>query len=111
MRRCVGLVTALGDDQLAAVQGPEGPLHGAPGEAGLLGDLVMAEARLFRPFARHASPKEEIHDEGGGTVVMSDEVAEEHVNDVAIEVEDSHCYPFNYYSRPEAPLRARQCVA
>jgi hypothetical protein len=83
-------VAALGFDEFAAVQGAEGGLHGALGESGFLRDLVVAQADRFGAFAGRASAEEEIDHEGGGTVVVADEVAEEHVDDVMVEVEDGH---------------------
>jgi hypothetical protein len=99
MRGRVGLVAALGEDEFAAMEGPESSLDGALRESRLLRDLVVTEARLFRALPRDPAPEEEIDDEGGGTVVMPDEVAEEHVDDVTVEAEEGHGYSSNYYSR------------
>ena len=90
MRRRVGLVAALGEDELAAMEGPESCLHGALGQARLLGDLVVGEASLLRAASGYAAAEEEIHDEGGRTVVVPDEVAEEHVDYVAIQAKEGH---------------------
>ena len=83
-------MAALGEDEFPPVKGPESSLNGAPGQTGLLRNLVVAEPCLLRSFARHTAPKEEIDDEGGGTVIVADEVAEEHVDDVAVEADESH---------------------
>ncbi len=81
---------ALGEDKLPAMERPKGALDSALRQARLLRNLVVAESRLLSTLARYLSPKEEIDDEGGGTVVVPDEVAEKHVDDIAVETDKGH---------------------
>lgn len=90
MRGRVGLVAAFREDEFPAMQGAESSLDGAFRESRLLRNLVVAETRLLRPLPRHPAPQEEIDDERGGTVVVPDEVAKEHVDDVAVEADEGH---------------------
>lgn len=99
MRGRVGLVEAFGEDEFPAMEGAESSLDGALRKSGLLRNPVVAETRLLRPPPRNLAPEEEVDDESGGTVVMPDEVAEEHVDDVTVEAEEGHGYSSNYYSR------------
>ena len=86
----VGLVTTLGMDELAAVESSQGALNGALRQSRLLRDLVVAESRALVAPAGGAPPEEQVDDERGGTVVVSDQVAQEHVDYVSIEMEDRH---------------------
>jgi hypothetical protein len=83
-------MTALGENELPAMERPESSLDGAFRESCLLRNPVVAEPRVPGALASHTAPEEEIDDEGGGTVVMPDEVAEEHVDNVTVEADEGH---------------------
>jgi hypothetical protein len=72
------------------VQDPESLLDGAPRESGLLRDLAMREADPLAPRPDRLSPEEEIDEERGRAVVVTDEIAQEDVYDVVVDGERSH---------------------
>lgn len=80
------------------MQRPECRLDRALRESGFLRDLIVAEADPLVPRAGGAAPQEQVDDKRGGAVVVPDEVAKEHVDDVAVEVKDGHRYISNDYS-------------
>src|SRR4051794_2425191 len=103
--RRVGLVKPVGADQGAAAEDPQRPLHGALRQSGLLRDLVVAEAGEFLPLSGHTPPEKKIDEKGGGTVLVPDEVPQQHVDDVVIQSKVRHRYILYSYSIVEAPLR------
>ncbi len=104
MLRRVRLVPACGLDQPAAAQDAQGLLDGALGEAGVLGDLAVAQADGGRALGAGAAPEEQVHEERRGAAVVADQVAEQDIDDVAVEAEGvGGDYHFQYYSEFRGP--------
>jgi predicted enzyme related to lactoylglutathione lyase len=101
-------VPPLRDDEPAAVQDPERLLNGALGQARLLGDLAVAHALPLPAPSVRPPPEEEIDDERGRAVVVSDEIAQEDVDDVLVERESRHeaTIPFTTIATRERLYRA-----
>ena len=79
-----GSVGPGGGEEFAAEQPADGRLRGAAGEAGVLGEALIADADGGAVAGLLAS-QPEIDEEGGGLAVVAGEVAEESVEDVVVE--------------------------
>jgi hypothetical protein len=71
--------------QLAAAEGEQRGLDGALGEAGFVGDHAEAGGDRFPTGAHGPAVEVQVDQEGGGLLVVADEVAEEDVNHVVVD--------------------------
>lgn len=88
--RGVRLVPAFGTDQAATVQNAQGVLYGALREPGFHGDLAMADLDALPALSHRAPPKEKVDDKGGRAMVVTDQVAEEHIRHVLVDSKGRH---------------------
>jgi hypothetical protein len=79
-----------GCEQFATGEPADGGLHGAAGEAGVFGELLVADGD-GRFAAGLLAGQPEVGEEGCGAVVVAGEVAEEGVEDVVVEFGLSWC--------------------
>ena len=93
-----GLSLPNGDHELAPVEMAQRRLYAAFGKAGLIGDGLMARFYALRPVAVSFGPQMDIDDERGGRLVVADQIAEERLEDVAVEAEGFGGYGDENYS-------------
>ena len=83
--RRVRLMPPAGPHQRAPVQDSQRLLYGALREPGLLGDLAMTEPYPLARLAGSATPEEQVHHEGGRTVIVAHEVPQENIDHVVVQ--------------------------
>src|SRR5437773_1137597 len=88
-----GLRGVRGANELPAVEMPDRRLHGALGEAGIVGDIFVAHLHAPGIGRPGAPPQMEVDGEGGRRLVAPDQIAHQRVEDVVVE-----CYCFHSYS-------------
>src|SRR5213593_4593286 len=90
-------------DQLAAVEMADGRLHRALGEAGVVGDPLVADARAPGAAVARAAPEMEVDGEGGGRLVVAHQVAHQGVENVVVDRYRFHRYSDRHYSSDSHP--------
>ena len=99
MFRSGRLTLPYGAHQLPSVEVPQRRLHAALGDPGVVGDVLVAGAHALHSLAVRAAPEVDVDDERGRRAVVANEVAEQRLEDVAVEAECLCGYGNQDYSR------------
>jgi hypothetical protein len=98
MLRRRGLTLPYGDYELALIEMAQCRLHTALREAGIVGNGLMAGADALLSRAIGLRPQMHVDDEGRWRLVVAGQIAEERLEDVAVEADRSGSYGNENYS-------------
>src|SRR6266436_9408327 len=78
-------------NESALLQYPNGTLYSRFGQPGLFGQLSQAQCNTFFFLAIECCPKDNVNQESRGSVIVTSQIGQKHVNDVFVNRDMQHC--------------------